>query len=524
MEEENKEIMENNAVPEEAKDEAATILIAEKDETVSPEEENRPFYEVLTSPVENAYVEDVKTEERPISTRYQTVEETKKGGMGKWIIILAAALVLTIAYSVIQTVYIYQLNTGRAGVKTYMNGLPEDKEQESKPSSGPEDASSDKSYEPWFSLEEATADYSDSKRLSTTDIVKKVAPCTVSINIYTSVDGRETVTSAGSGFIITKDGYIVTNAHVVDEAAAGKATVKVKIPGEDKECEAKVIGMDEQTDIAVIKVELEKDLSYVALGNSDLLEPGEMVVVIGNALGTLDGTVTVGVVSALEREINKDGYTIPVIQTDAAVNSGNSGGPIINSYGEVVGVTNAKMVTGTSEGLGFAIPINKVRTVIESIINYGKVINRPYLGMTLSLIAEGAYYGVEPGVYVTNMIEDGPGVRSGMKIGDRIISFDGVEISSPSDMIGIRDSHKVGDKVDVLIERDGERMTIEFTIGDSGDYENAKSVSQNENGEGQTDPGFPWPKQTEPDEGNDPTEGSKPGGREPGGLDIFDED
>lgn len=515
MEEENMNMSEDmetkDILPDAAEETAAEVK-------GSDEEVSRTGYvEDLSSPIENVYVKDVTTEDRLISTRYQPVE-TKKSGSGKWIIILAAALVLTVAYSAIQTVYIYMLNTGSAGIKTYMNGSKDNDSQESKPTEKPDDVSSDKTYEPWFSLEEATVDYSDAKRLSTTDIVKKVAPSTVSIDIYKPVQGKDTATSAGSGFVITKDGYIVTNAHVVDDAAAGEATIKVKVPGVSKAYDAKVIGSDPQTDIAVIKIESEKDLSFVTLGNSDLLEPGELLVVIGNALGTLDGTVTVGVVSALDREINKDGYTIPVIQTDAAVNNGNSGGPMINSYGEVIGITNAKMVTGTSEGLGFAIPINKVKTVIESIINYGKVINRPYLGVTLALLEEGSYYGVEPGVYVTDMIEDGPGVRSGLKIGDRILTFDGVEISTPSDMIVVRDSHSVGDKVDVVIVRDGKQETIVFTIGDSGDYTDAKSISQGQGNDGQTAPTFPLPEQTEPDDGDEPE------GREPGGLDIFGED
>jgi len=458
--------------------------------------------------------------------QYQTVNvpypPKKKSGTGKWLIIMGVALLLTISYSVIQTVYIYKLNTGSEGIMSYIPGLPGRKDPgETKPSGKPDQDKPATSYEPWFSLEAATTDYSDAKRLSTTDIAKTVAPSTVSILIYENVNGKDTATSAGTGFIITKDGYIVTNAHVVEEVSKSDKTIKVKVPEDKDPYEAKIIGMDNQTDVAVIKIEAGKDLPVVSLGNSDLLEPGELIVVIGNALGTLDGTVTAGVVSALEREIHNNGYTIPVIQTDAAINSGNSGGPMINSYGQVVGITNAKMVSGTAEGLGFGIPINRVRTVIESIINYGKVINRPFLGMTLSYVEEGAYYGVEPGIYVTDMIQDGPAVKSGMEIGDKVLTFDGVEISVPSDIIGIRDSHNVGDQVDVVIVRDRQQQTIRFTIGDSGDYEDKGNVSDLP---GQDKDPFGRDDQ-EPTEPSDPTtnpDGSEPSGDgTPRGLDIF---
>ncbi|MBP5655815.1 MAG: trypsin-like peptidase domain-containing protein [Clostridiales bacterium] len=465
------------------------------------------------------------TEDLESDIRYQTVsvpyppKQQKKGGAGKWIIILGAALLLTIAYSVIQTVYIYKLNTGSEGIKSYIAGLTDKKGQETAaPSDKPEDMSDKKNYEPWFSLEEATADYKDMSRLSTVEIAKKLTPSTVSIEIMEPVNGKDTATSAGSGFIITKDGYIVTNAHVVEDVTSPEMSIKVKIPAFKDMFDAKIIGMDEQTDVAVIKIESGEDLPVAELGNSDLLEPGELVVVIGNALGTLDGTVTAGVISALDRQIRNGGYTIPVIQTDAAINSGNSGGPMINSYGQVIGITNAKMVSGTAEGLGFGIPINKVKTVIESIINYGKVINRPFLGMTLSRIEEGAYYGVEPGVYVVDMIQDGPAVKSGLEVGDQVLSFDGVEISSPSDIIGIRDSHNVGDNIDVVIIRDGKKQTIVFTIGDSGDYEGSSSLSDLPGNDGN-----PFNNGgSEPTRPTDRPDGSAPSdGDSPRGLDIF---
>jgi serine protease Do len=233
-----------------------------------------------------------------------------------------------------------------------------------------------------------------------------------------------------------------------------------------------------QTDIAVLKVEYDGKLPCVTLGDSDTLQTGELVIAIGNALGTLDDTVTVGVVSALDREIKKDGYTIDVIQTDAAINNGNSGGPLINSFGEVIGITNAKMVTSSSEGLGFAIPIDTVKEIIEDIINYGKVINRPYLGVSVMKVEEGAYYGVTPGVYAAKMVIGGPADQAGIEIGDLILTMDGVAITKSDDIIDVRDSHEVGDEVEVVVIREGKEITLNLVIGDSGDYEGAEYVGE----------------------------------------------
>ena len=207
------------------------------------------------------------------------------------------------------------------------------------------------------------------------------------------------------------------------------------------------------------------------MGDSDTLQAGELAVVIGNAMGTLDDTVTVGVISAPYRDIIRNGYHVDIIQTDAAINPGNSGGPLINSFGEVIGITNAKIITSTSENLGFAIPINSVKKVIESIINYGKVINRPYLGVSVKFVSNNSYFGAEGGVYVAEIIKNGPSEEAGLLIGDRIISMDGVEIRESGDIIRVRDSHEVGDKIDVIVERDGEEITLTLTIGDSADFE-----------------------------------------------------
>ena len=375
---------------------------------------------------------------------------------------VAAAMVLFFLFSVMQTVYIFALTTGKTGNMNYTEG------KETKPSSEVTQASYPEELpEPFFSLEEAASVTDpDKPTLSIADIAAAVGPATVSVYIYAPSEGTgvETPISAGSGFLITNDGYIVTNCHVVDSAKEDpEMTVRVNVPGYEDLIDAEITGTDVQTDIAVIKIQGD---SYpcVTLGDSDLLRPGELAVAIGNPLGTLEGTVTAGVISAIGRQMNNNGYLMELIQTDASINSGNSGGPLINSFGEVIGVTNAKM--GSAEGLGFAIPVNVAKPIIESLINYGMVVGRPYLGITVDQVTEGAYNGAVPGVYISDLPAGGPGEAAGLMEGDMIISMDGVAIESSDVIIGVRDSHEVGDEIEIVVLRDGEELTFILTIGD----------------------------------------------------------
>ena len=431
-------------------------------------------------------VNEELTEEINDNTEIKVRRKEKKenNAFGVWFKVVVVLLVLCIIYSAIQTAYIYRLNVGLEGLTTYLD-RGEDK-LAGKEAEEAEDMSADKEDlpEPWFSLEEAASVSDPNKQtLTTVEIVDKVSPATLAIHLMGKSSGSKDVEiGAGTGFIITEDGYIVTNRHVIEFALTDPETyyVTVTLPNEEV-VEAAIVGTDIQTDIAVLKVDYSEDLPCVTLGSSDSLQTGELVVAIGNALGTLDDTVTVGVVSALDREIKKDGYTIDVIQTDAAINNGNSGGPLINSFGEVIGITNAKMVTSTSEGLGFAIPIDTVKDIIEDIINYGKVIDRPFLGVSVVKIEEGAYYGVLPGVYAAEMVIGGPADHAGIEIGDLILSMGGVEINETDDIIDVRDQHDVGDTLEVVVVRDGEQITLYLEIGDSGDYEGAEYVGQTGN-------------------------------------------
>jgi len=410
----------------------------------------------------------------------QTVLKSRQTGKRKKdpnnrtpVILMAVLLLACVLYSGFQTFYIFRLNNGFEGIMSYT-------ETAGKTTGGTTDAepdmvtvSSSDLPEPWFFIEEAAvAGDPDKTRMAVVDIFKEVSPATVSLTVISVDDGKETKIGSGTGFIITEDGYIVTNQHVVVLADETVTTyyVTVVLPGDTEPVRAEVVGSDTQTDIAVLKVDTDKKLPCVKLGDSDLLQAGELAVVIGNALGSLDDSVTVGVISAPSREINRNGYRVEVIQTDASVNPGSSGGPLINSYGEVVGITNSKIITSTSENVGFAIPVNAVKKVIEDIINYGKVVDRPYLGVSVRYVPEGSYYGAEGGIFVEEIVMNGPAYNAGFKLGDKLISMDDVEIKETGDIIKVRDSHKVGDTIEVVVERDGKEMTLSLTIADSADF------------------------------------------------------
>ncbi len=395
----------------------------------------------------------------------QKKDKKEKKQLSTHTLILLCALLVSIIFSAMQTLYIFALTTGAKGNMTYeRNIVPSETNGDAEPVSP---AQMDHPFaDPNFSLEEAASVYDPNKAtLSTMEIAELVGPATVAVYIYGEDNGVEIALASGSGFIISEDGYIVTNAHVIDTVLSDESLyVKIMVPGYEEEIAADIVGSDERTDIAVLKLREDHVYNAVTLGDSDLLRAGELAVAIGNPLGTLEGTVTVGVISATGREMNNNGYMMELIQTDASINSGNSGGPLINSFGEVIGVTNAKM--SSAEGLGFAIPITPIKSVIESLINYGYVVNRPYLGITVTDISEGEYNGAVPGIYVADLDAGGPGADAGLEVGDRLITMDGVEITESNDIIGVRDSHAVGDTIEVVVDRNGEELSLELTIGD----------------------------------------------------------
>lgn len=264
--------------------------------------------------------------------------------------------------------------------------------------------------------------------------------------------------ASGSGFIISKDGYIITNYHVIEN---GKE-IKV-ITFDDKSYEAVLVGYDESNDIAVLKIDAE-DLTPVVIGSSETLHVGDEVIAIGNPLGELTFSLTKGSISALNREITlSSGVTMDLIQTDTAINSGNSGGALFNMYGEVVGITNAKYSGSTSSGeasidnIGFAIPIDNVKSIIASIIEKGYA-SKPYIGVELSNAADAAL--------VYSVKEGSPAEKAGLKVNDIISEANGEKISSADDLTTLVKKLNVGDSLELTVMRGGSKTEITVTIGE----------------------------------------------------------
>lgn len=305
--------------------------------------------------------------------------------------------------------------------------------------------------------------------LTDTEIAQKVGPAVVGIQCSVSVRtifGTQKGTSSGSGIIISEDGTIVTNYHVIENAE--DITV---ILNTGDELPATLVGGDEKSDLAVIKVETTQPLTVAAMGNSDELLPGDRVVAIGNPLGLeLFGTVTAGIISGLNRTIKVDDNEMTFIQTDAAINSGNSGGALINAYGEVIGINSAKISTEVGEGLGFAIPANTAAPIITDLIEVGYVRGRPLIGVNVVELTQSiAFYNnlpVDSGLYVMSVTEGSGAESAGLRRGDIILSFDSQAVTTMKELNAVRDNHKVGDSVPMEIDRDGNRMTLTITLSE----------------------------------------------------------
>ncbi|MGF7143888.1 serine protease Do [Anaerotaenia torta] len=263
---------------------------------------------------------------------------------------------------------------------------------------------------------------------------------------------------AGSGVIISSDGYIVTNHHVVE----GARSIAVRLSN-GREYTASLVGTDAKSDLAVLKINA-TGLTPAVLGDSSSLIVGETMIAVGNPLGELGGTVTCGILSALDREITIDGEAMRLLQTDTAINPGNSGGGLFSLYGELIGVVNAKSSGTDVEGLGFAIPINSAKTVIESIIKYGYVQGRIDTGFTLIDLTNAQtammYRVNKTGLYIY------ASTRSELKTGDRIISIDGTEIISMAGYNAVMKSYNVGDTIKITVSRNNQNLTVSITLGE----------------------------------------------------------
>ncbi len=314
-----------------------------------------------------------------------------------------------------------------------------------------------------------TASIDTSKQMTAAEVYAKNVNSTVGITtqVTTNFWGYTTQSAAsGSGFIYSADGYIITNYHVIESASSIKVTLY-----DGKSYDAQLVGYDESNDVAVLKIDA-KDLTPVTIGDSDNLNVGDSVIAIGNPLGELTFSLTSGAVSALDREVTmSNNVTMELIQTDCAINSGNSGGALFNLYGEVIGITNAKYSGSSGSGasidnIGFAIPINSVRSIVDSIIEKGYVA-KPYIGVMVSDVSDEAIsYGTPAGAAVVSVTEGGPAEKAGLQANDIITAVDGKEISGKSGLSSIIADCAAGDKLTLSVYRQGQTLTVTVTVGE----------------------------------------------------------
>ena len=457
--------MENNNMPfgnESSNDE--NIFNPEKETPIPTEEDTiseaaeHTSYEILDEMPNTAEEEVPYNTEQPIYTSYTAPEQKEakpKKATKPWVIAVAAAVAASLLTSLLfvgvfaglyffytpdnQSTIVYRDGNDLRTKVDLLSSLGIEKDGEARP-------------------------------LTVTEVANRVGPTVVGISAEgmsntTSIFGimQQPFSSSGTGFIISTDGYIVTNHHVVDAATRVVVTLD-----NDKEYDAKIIGTDVRTDLAVLKIE-ETGLTPAVLGNSSDVQVGELAVAIGNPLGqTLSGTVTAGIISATNREVTLEGNEYTLLQIDAAINSGNSGGPLANAYGEIIGINNAKIASSGVEGLGFAIPSDIAKPVIEDLIAVGYVRGRPIIGINARNITEemSKHYDLPIGIYVVSIEEFSPAENAGLRIGDVITECDGKKVATVDELNEIRDTHKSGDELILTIVRNGEKIKVPVTLGE----------------------------------------------------------
>ena len=341
--------------------------------------------------------------------------------------------------------------------------------------------------------------------MSVADIVKKVTPSVVGVQSTFSSsngsnnnpmngyggffgygsqgnNGSQGMTGVGTGIIMSKDGYIVTNAHVIydDEYGYGEASsVQIQMSDEETTYDARIVAYDKEADIAVLKIDAD-NLTPAEFGDSSSCEVGEMVVAIGNPLGLqFQNTVTCGIISALDRKVTINDNTMTLIQTDTAINNGDSGGPLINSSGQVIGINSAKMSStysgeATVEGIGFAIPMSEAKSIVDDLINYGYVTGRPQLGISCQDVTEAVSqaYNIPVGAYIFSVTAGGAADQAGLQPGDVITGIQDQTISTTEELNAVKNQYKAGDTITLTYVRAGETKKVDVTLAEVQQTEN----------------------------------------------------
>lgn len=306
-------------------------------------------------------------------------------------------------------------------------------------------------------------------------VAAKILPSVVGITVEFPVNsifsrGTTTTTGEGSGIIISEDGYILTNNHIVSSSSSSSyytvgdaSKVIVYLFNDKTPYDATIIGTDEQTDLAVIKID-KTGLTAAELGDSDSIQVGEFSMAAGNPLG-MQSSISSGTISAVNRDVEADGRTYTLIQTDAAINAGNSGGALVNSKGQVIGINTLKLSGTGIEGMGFAIPINSAKPIYEQLIEYKKV-KRPYIGIGGRDLSEelAKANNLVVGIYITSIEEFSAAEKAGLKIGDVIIEADGTAIKTMNELNEIKNKHAIGDSMKIKVNRNGSEKEIEIKL------------------------------------------------------------
>ena len=399
------------------------------------------------------------------------------GGSAGRKILTAILAVFAVGAVAVTSIVGYRLVTGDKGP------MPADRQQTGTEKASPLSASDESEAETTVdrtklpTLEQLAA---PDDALKVPEIIEKMSPSVVGISCITN-QGIAT----GSGIVMSEDGYIITNAHVIKDAQSISVVLPTSYGGEDSTQDeltytAEYVGKDTQTDIAVLKID-RNDLVKAEMGRSGDVQVGELAIVIGNPLGLdLANTATSGIISAKDRTITVEDITMKVFQTDASINGGNSGGALINAYGQVIGITSAKIASAEVEGLGFAIPIDDALPIVSDLMAYGYVKGRPSLGITGSDVNAmySSYYGIPQGFLVKTVTSGSGAQKAGIKENDIIIAINDTIINGLVQMNNVKNTYKPGDTVKLTVYRNGKKLDLDVTLDEAA----GESAETNDSG------------------------------------------